>query len=107
MNTTKTARFKLQVEDNHTKPFVYFMAADAGEFNGVKVKDRHYEYGHTYTNRIELTGNVMNTFINGIPLDEDLEIPVGPKVFYVGYNAPILAGVDGEIWDLTVDSMQK
>jgi hypothetical protein len=107
MDARKTARFKLHVEKTDKKPVIFYMVADPDESVGVKVGDRHYEYGNTYTIRFELTGSVMNISINGTELDETLSIPAGPKVFYIGYNLPLLAGVNVEVTDISIDGIRK
>jgi hypothetical protein len=49
----------------------------------------------------------MNISINGTELDETLSIPAGPKVFYIGYNLPLLAGVNVEVTDISIDGIRK
>ena len=107
MTTRNMARFKLHVETSESKPLIYFMMADVGENTGIKVPDQHYEYGRTYTIRFELSGSVMNVYINNLKMKESLLIPDGQKVFYVGYSLPVLAGADALVTDVTVDGVLK
>ena len=107
MTAKNTARFKLHVEDKANTPRVYFFMADVGEYNGIKVDTRHYEYGRTYTVRLELVGNIMRVFVNDIKMNEDLLIPTGQKAFYIGYNIPVIAGVDVEINNIMIDNISK
>lgn len=107
MNATNTARFKLQVEDKKDAPLVYFVLADAGENNGAKFPSQHYEYGNTYYIRLELTGSIMNIYINNVRINESLAIPSGAKVFYIGYSLPAFAGVDVQVTNIKVDGVLK
>lgn len=107
MNTRSTARFKLQLEDVGNDPWIYFVLADVGENNGSSLTTQHYEYGRTYTIRLELTGSVMRVYINNIRQNENLAIPTGSKVFYIGYNLPTLAGVDVEVTNVKIDGVLK
>jgi len=107
MNARNSARFKLHVERTEDSPVIFFIAGDRGDNTGAKVRDRHYEYGHTYAIRLALTGNVMNVFVNGIPLDETLDLPDGPKAFYIGYDLPAFGGVDAQVQDVLIDGVQK
>jgi hypothetical protein len=107
MKSKAAARFKLQVENTGDRPLIFFVLADAGESIGSKVSNQHYEYGRKYKIRLELSGVAMSVYINGLKMDEDLAIPDGPKVFYIGYNLPLVAGMDIEITNITVDGMSK
>ncbi len=107
MTAKNTARFKLQVEDTINSPLIYFVLADAGENAGVKMTNQHYEYGRTYHIRFELAGSVMRLFINNIKQNENLSIPDGEKVFYIGYNLPTLAGIDAEVTNIKVDGIAR
>lgn len=107
MTARNTARFKLQVEDSGERPFVHFVLAHINENNGVKVGSQHYEYGRTYTIRLELVGNIMKVYINGLEMDKKPLIPTSPKVFYIGYNIPIIAGVDVKVSNITVDGLPR
>lgn len=107
MTAKNTARFKLQVEDTINSPLIYFVLADAGENAGVKINSQHYEYGRTYNIRFELAGSVMRLFINNIRQNENLSIPDGEKVFYIGYNLPTLAGIDAEVTNIKVDGVAR
>lgn len=107
MTARNTARFKLHVETPVDRPIIHFMLADVNEYTGTKVGTQHYEYGRTYTIRLELMGNSMKVFINNVKMDEELLIPTGQKVFYIGYNVPIIAGVDVEVSGLTIDGQPK
>jgi hypothetical protein len=107
MTATNTARFKLQVEDKKDAPLVYFVLADAGENNGAKYQSQHYEYGNTYYIRLELTGSIMNIYINNVRINESLAIPSGAKVFYIGYSLPAFAGVDVQVTNIKVDGVLK
>lgn len=98
-----SARFKLQVEDVGDRPYVYFMLAHENENDGARVETQHYEYGRTYRIRLELVGNIMKVYINDLKMDKMPFIPTGPKVFYIGYNIPIIGGVDVNISNVTVD----
>ena len=101
------ARFKLLVEKNEKKPVIFFVMADAGEFTGSKVKNQHYEYGKRYHIRLELSSTAMSVYINGAKMDEELGIPDGPKVFYIGYKLPIVSGADLEIANIRIDGTLK
>lgn len=107
MSARNTARFKLQVEDSGERPFVHFVLAHINENNGAKVGSQHYEYGRTYTIRLELVGNTMKVYINGLEMDKKPLIPTSPKVFYIGYNIPIIAGVDVKVSNITVDGLPR
>ncbi|MEP7137958.1 MAG: hypothetical protein ABI904_23770 [Chloroflexota bacterium] len=107
LTAKNTARFKLQVEDTKNSPLIYFVMADAGENNGSKFPSQHYEYGRAYTIRFELTGSIMSVFVNNTKLNENLSIPSGSKVFYIGYNLPTFAGVDVEITNIKIDGALK
>jgi len=102
-----TARFKLQVEQTKDQPTIIFVLADTGENNGAPVEGRHYGYGNTYSIRLELTGNVMSVYINNVRLDEAPIVPVGPKVFYIGYNLPSFASIDVNVTDVKIDGVLK
>jgi hypothetical protein len=103
MTARTTARFKLQVEDPGDLPIVHFVLAHVNESNGAQVGTQHYEYGRTYRIRLELVGNIMKVYINDLKMDKTPFIPTGPKVFYIGYNIPIIGGVDVNVSDVTVD----
>ena len=107
MSARNTARFKLQVEDPGDHPIVHFVLAHVNESNGSKVGTQHYEYGRTYTIRLELVGNIMKVYINDLEMDKTPRIPTGSKVFYIGYNIPIIAGVDVKVSDITVDGLPR
>ena len=107
LSAKETARFKLHVEKEGQKPLIYFVLADVGENTGSKIASQHYEYGRTYTIRLVLSGGSMSIYINGVDVKETLSIPSGPKVFYIGYNLPTLAGADIEITDIQVDGILK
>lgn len=102
-----TARFKLQVETTDRKPPIIFVLADTGENNGAAILGQHYGYGNTYSIRLELTGNVMGVYINNVKMNEVLAIPVGPKVFYIGYNLPSHASMDIIVSDVKIDGVLK
>ncbi|MCK7520406.1 MAG: hypothetical protein MZV64_23335 [Ignavibacteriales bacterium] len=74
-----SARFKLHVETNDNRPIIYFVLADVNENTGTKVGTQHYEYGRTYTIRLELVGNSMRVYINNVRMNEELLIPTGSK----------------------------
>lgn len=107
LTARNTARFKLQVETNDRRPTIYFVLADVNENTGTKLGTQHYEYGRTYTIRLEVVGNSLRVYINGRKLSEELLIPTGQKAFYIGYTLPIAAGVDAEVKDLTIDGVAK
>ena len=98
-----SGRFKLRVEDNTQPALVYFLLADTTEPTGSKLETQHYSYGRTYSIRLELKSIYMQTYINDVKLNEEVTIPAGSKVFYIGYDLPILAGADVEISDIKVD----
>ena len=107
MNAWKTARSKLHEEETDKKPVIFYMVADPDESVGVRVGDRHYEYGKIYNICLELTGSVLHIYVDGVELDESLSVPVGLKVFHIGYNLPLLAGVDVEVADIRIDGVRK
>jgi hypothetical protein len=102
-----SGRFKLQIKDNGSSPLVYFMLADTIESNGTELGTQHYLYGRTYNIRLELKGLFMEISINGVKLRETASIPSGPKVFYIGYNLPLLAGADVELRDIIIDGVNQ
>lgn len=107
LTARNSARFKLQVETSDTRPIIYFVLADVNENMGTKVGTQHYEYGRTYTIRLELVGNSMRIYINGRKMTEELLIPTGQKAFFVGYTLPVAAGVDAEVKELTIDGIAR
>lgn len=107
LNFKNTARFKLQVDRTDDQPPIVFVLADTGENNGAAVQGQHYGYGNTYMIRLQLTGNIMNVYINNIKMHERLSVPVGPKVLYIGYNLPAQASMDVEVSDLKIDGILK
>lgn len=56
--------------------------------------------------RLEVKGISINVYINGIHTKETLSIP-GPKVFYIGYNLSLQAGMAATIKDLTIDGVSQ
>jgi|CXWL01.1.fsa_nt_gi hypothetical protein len=102
-----SARFKFNVDTTGNNPAILFMMADVGENSGIKITTQHYEYSRTYDIRFELVGGLMRVYINDFRMDESLSIPDGPKVFYIGYNLPALAGMDAEITNIHVDGAIK
>jgi hypothetical protein len=98
-----STRFKLQVEKNDSRPIVFFMLADTGEFTGTKIPNQHYEYGRTYNIRLELSDIKLRVYINGKLMQEQLSLPDGDKVFYIDYNMPLLSGLDLQIKNLSFD----
>jgi len=108
MTKNGSGRFKLQVNDLMTNAFVYFVPADSGEANGTKLSTQHYLYGHGYDVRLELDGPSMNIYINDSrrPV-ETVSIPIGPKVFYIGYDMPLSAAVTATIKDVSIDGVNK
>jgi hypothetical protein len=107
MTSRSTTRFKLLVESPGDKPIIFFMLADVGESTGTKVREQHYEHGRKYTIRLELSDIAMRVYINGVKMQENLLIPNGPKVFYIGYNLPVVGGVDVEITNIKIDGVTK
>ena len=107
MTARNSARFSLLVEENKDKPIIHFALADVNEYTGTKLGTQHYEYKNTYTIRLELVGNIMKVYINGLKIPEEPLIPIGQKVFYIGYNIPIIAGVDVDVKDITVDGAAR
>ena len=107
IKNTDTARFRLMVESTEKNPLIYFVLADIGETNGAKITSQHYEYGRIYEIRLELNGLLMNVFINDIKMNDILSLPVGEKVFFIGYNLPSQAGAEIEISDIRVDGVAK
>jgi hypothetical protein len=83
------------------------MLADTTESVGTELGTQHYLYGCTYNVRMELKGIYANVYLNNVKLDKTLTIPSGSKVFYIGYDLPLLASADIEIGDLTVDGIKK
>jgi hypothetical protein len=103
-----STRFNLTViNKGKSEPVIHYFLADAGENTGTRLGSQHYEYGHNYTIRFELSGNTMRIFINGYKLQEELFIPAGQKVFYIGYNLPIISSADVEISGITIDGVAK
>ena len=105
--TRDSARFRLHVDQTEQKPLIYFTLADLGENTGTKVTSQHYEYGRTYSVRLELAGVLMRVFINDVRMSKDLALPSGRKAFVIGYDLPVQAGVDAEISDIRVDGIVK
>ena len=102
-----SGRFKLQIKDTAGSRLIYFMLADTTESNGIELGTQHYLPGRTYKVRMELKGNSMEISINDVKLKETIIIPSGPKVFYIGYNVPVLASADIEIKDVIVDGVNQ
>ena len=98
-----STRFKLQVEKNDSRPIVFFMLADTGEFTGTKIPNQHYEYGRTYNIRLELSDIKLKVYINGKLMQEQLSLPDRDRVFYIDYNMPLLSGLDLQIKNLSFD----
>lgn len=107
MDTKNTTRFKLQVEKTGKDPIVFYVMADSGETSGVKVRGKHNEYRHVYDVRLELNGSTLSVSIDDVPFGETLILPSGPKVFYIGYNLPVLAGINAQVSELTIDGVKK
>jgi len=107
ISTRGSGRFKLQVKDNSSSPEILFVLADTTESNGNPLTTQHYLYGRTYDVRLELQGLSMKIYINNVDTKETVSIPSGPKVFYIGYNLPLLAGADVEIKDIVMDGVKK
>lgn len=107
LTARSTARFKLHVEDPGDGRVVHFTMADAGENTGVNLGTQHYEYGHTYKISLLLSPTEMNVFIDGYRMIEGLDIPLGAKAFYIGYDLPVFAEMDVKISNITVDGLTK
>lgn len=107
MATKSTARFKLQVDSTAKDRLIYFVLADINENNGAKLTNQHYEFGRTYTVRLELIGSVMDVYINNVKQSESPKIPIGAKVFYIGYNLPVSSGVDAEVFDVKINDTPR
>jgi len=103
----KSARFKLLFDLREDKPLIYFVLADLGETTGSKITTQHYEYGQTYTIRLELTGISIRIYINNMQTSDTLSLPAGPKAFFIGYDLPTMAGADVAISDVRVDGNLK
>jgi len=107
MATKGSGRFKLQVKAKGNSPLILFVLADTTESSGTELGTQHYLYGRIYDIRLELKGIYMDVYINNVKLNQALTIPTGQKVFYIGYDLPLLASADIEITDLTVDGVKK
>jgi hypothetical protein len=107
MARRNSGRFKLQIKDTGNLPLVLFVLADTTEANGTELGTQHYLYGRTYDIRLVLKGIFMEVYINGVDTRETISLPSGPKVFYIGYNLPVLAGADVEISNIVVDGVSK
>ncbi len=102
-----SGRFKVQIENTGNAARLYFLLADADEATGSKVDTQSYQYKHTADIRMELKGPVMNVYINNVKQLEDITIPSGAIVFYIGYDLPLLAGADIQITDVVVDGVNQ
>lgn len=49
----------------------------------------------------------MGVTIDGTALNEEIFVPAGERVFWIGYDLPALAGVDIHITDLRVDGLPR
>ena len=107
LTARSTARFKLHLEDPGRGKVIHFMMADTGENSGVKLGNQHYEYGRRYNIRLLLSTTHMDVFINGYRINESLELPPGPKAFYIGYDLPVYGEMDITISNITVDGRAK
>ena len=106
-NVTNSTRFNLTVLSPGKEPVIHYFLADAGENTGTRLGTQHYEYGHNYDIRFELSGNSMKVFIDGYKMQEELFIPTGQKIFYIGYDIPAISGVDMSISNVKVDGVAK
>ena len=107
MATKGSGRFKLQVNESGSFPLVLFILADTIEPNGTELGTQHYLYGRTYNIRMELQGIFMNIYINNIKVNQTVTIPDESKVFYIGYQNPILGSENVEISDLIIDGIKQ
>ncbi len=108
MTKSGSGRFKLQVNDLKTNAFVFFVPADVGAANGTPLSTQHYLYAHGYDVRLELDGPLMTIYLNDNKRPADtVQIPIGHKVFYIGYNMPISASVTATIKDVSIDGVNK
>jgi hypothetical protein len=107
LKSTESARFKLLVDAPARPSLIYFVLADLGETTGNRITSQHCEYKLTYPIRLELNGVEMNVYINGKKMSEQLTLPPGPKVFWIGYDLYSQASADIEVTDLRVDGIEK
>ena len=107
LKSLDSARFKLVVDAPSKKPLIYFGLANIGETNGTKVPSQHAEYGLSYGIKLELNRLEMNVYINGVKMSKQLFLPVGDKVFLIGYSLPAQSGADIEISNLRIDGVRK
>lgn len=98
-----SGRFKLLVDKTGDASTVYYYLANLDQTVGSRFVSQHPSYNRTYTVRLELKGLSMEIYINGAQLQEEVTVPAGSKVLYIGYNLPVQAGVEVEITDLTVN----
>jgi hypothetical protein len=107
MTGVGSGRFKLQVKDTGNSPLILYMLADITESTGTALRTQHPSYRRTYDVRLVLKGVVMEIYIDNLKLNETIGIPGGAKVFYIGYNLPLQAGVEATISDISVDGAKK
>jgi hypothetical protein len=107
MATKGSARFKLQIKKAGSSPIVFFMLADPNQPTGTELGTQHYLWGRIYKFRFVLKGIDMEVYIDNVKLDRTISIPSGAKVFYIGYNIPVLAKADVEISNIVIDGVDQ
>jgi hypothetical protein len=107
MNILQTARFKFQV-NNLKDAFVYARIASSGSLEGtIAKKGQKNSYPSTsYT--LVVDGKAMKIYTGTgdkkIKLSiEDVILPDGPYVFYIGYEQPTGAGIDADVTNLKIN----
>jgi hypothetical protein len=102
-----SARFKLQIKKSGNSPIVFFTLADPNQNVGTELGTQHYRWGRIYKFRFVLKGIDMEVYIDNVKLDQTISIPSGAKVFYIGYNMPILAKADVNISNIVIDGVDQ
>ena len=95
-----SGRFKFLVDSPNGS--ILYITAGTNQVTGSKLGGSHPSYKKTYQIKLELNGLSMKVSINnGKP--EDVTIPDGAKVLYIGYSLPTAGETDVEISGLTID----
>jgi hypothetical protein len=102
-----SARFKLQIKKAGNSPIVFFMLADPNQTAGTELGTQHYLWGRIYNFRFVLKGVDMEVYIDNVKINQTIPLPSGAKVFYIGYNMPILAKADVDISNIIIDGVNR
>jgi hypothetical protein len=95
-----SGRFKFYVDTPGGS--ISYLTAGTNQVSGSKLGGQHPLFNKSYPIKLELNGLSMKVYINNAR-PEEVTIPDGPKVFYLGYSAATAGEVDAEIIGLTID----